>query len=170
MLCVTERFAQRLEGGVIAVGATAWDIGASNTNNGAVYVFEEPPGGWAGSVTESAILTSSEPFSNEALGLDVAMEGPFIVAGSDYNGTGGDNRESIYVFRRPAAGWTGAVNEIQRIEDDVTGRNDYGNEVSIQGGRIVTGARNDDLIANNAGRAYVYEGTLVLKDGFEEQP
>lgn len=156
-----------IDQGVIAVGATAWDRGASNTNDGAVYVFEEPPGGWTGELTEAAILTSSEPFNNEALGIDVAMEGDTLVAGTDYDGSAGGTRESVYVFRRPAGGWSGTLNEVQRLEDDVTGANNYANEVSFQGGRLVTGARNDDLVATNAGRAYVYVTALLLKDGFE---
>ena len=159
-----------VEGGIIAVGATAWDIGAPNTNNGAVYVFEEPPGGWSGEVMESAIPTSSEPFSNEALGIEVGIEGSTITAGTDYDGSAGGTRESIYVFRRPQGGWVGSITETQRLEDAVTGEKGYGNVVSIGSGRIITGARGDDLVATNAGRAYVYLLDGMFEDSFESRP
>jgi hypothetical protein len=157
-----------IQDGVIALGAVNWD-GASN-NSGAVYVFEEPPGGWSGDVNEVAILTSSVPFNGEVLGLDLAMNGPWIVAGSDYGGAAGGTRESVYLFQRPHGGWSGSLQEFQRLEDDVSGENDFGVQVAIGPNRIVTGAAFDDLLASNAGRAYVYAIDSVFRDVFEGVP
>lgn len=154
-----------IENGIVAVGAVNWD--GSGNNSGAVYVFEEPVGGWAGDINEVAILISSEPFNSEVLGRDVAMDGPLIVAGSDYSGTAGGTRESIYLFQQPPGGWIGTLSEFQRLEDDVTGENEYGLEVAVASDRIVTGAAFDDLLDTNAGRVYVYGIAPIFRDGFE---
>jgi hypothetical protein len=96
------------------------------------------------------------------------MDGSLIVAGSDYSGSAGGTRESVYLFRRPPGGWSGSLSEFQRLEDDVTGENEYGLEVAVASDRIVTGAAFDDLLDTNAGRAYVYGIAPIFRDGFED--
>jgi hypothetical protein len=41
------------------VGARRDDIGR-NSHQGSAYVFVKPPGGWAGTLTETAKLTASD--------------------------------------------------------------------------------------------------------------
>lgn len=158
-------FSVATDGVHVFIGARRYDNGASNV--GAVYVFELDG---SGVLNEVAILTSSVPFNGEVLGLDLAMDGPWIVAGSDYGGAAGGTRESVYLFQRPQGGWSGSLQEFQRLEDDVTGENDFGVQVAIAPNRIVTGAAFDDLLASNAGRAYVYAIDSVFRDVFEGAP
>lgn len=51
----------------------------SNTNHGAIYVFEEPVAGWSGTVNEVAQLHMSDPSSQIQFGWIVAMEGGTIM-------------------------------------------------------------------------------------------
>ena len=45
------------------------------SNRGAVYVFRQPASGWAGTLTETARLTTSDPGFFEQLGQSVAISG-----------------------------------------------------------------------------------------------
>ncbi len=156
-----------ISGATVALGASGWEPEGSNTGNGgAVYIFEEPPGGWSGALFESAQLLSSDPVSSEKLGFKVAMDGNTVVAATDKDGT--DARESVYVFTRPAGGWQGIITETQRLTDDVDGNNSYGRRVAIHGGLVVAGAQLDDGVDDDAGRAYVYVNEAVFSDSFED--
>ena len=65
------------------------------------YVFTKPPGGWSGTLQETAQLTVSDPRGG---GRSVAMSGDTIVIGADgYSGG--------YVFTKPAGGWSGTIHE-----------------------------------------------------------
>jgi hypothetical protein len=138
-----------IENGVIALGAHQYEPPGSNTNYGAIYVFEEPAGGWTGTITEAAKLVASDPGSQEKLGTSVAMYGDTIVAGPIA-------WDRAYIFTKPVGGWTGTLTETQRIDEDVTGDNDFGARVVVYNDQIVVTARYDDQIAENAGRAYLF--------------
>ena len=72
-----------------------------------LHVFTKPPGGWSGTVTESAKLTVAQP---DVGGFDsVAMTANTIVARPlPASGTNTPER-TLYVFTKPAAGWSGTV-------------------------------------------------------------
>lgn len=88
-------------GGSIAVSGNTLVAGVpdatvnGNADQGAVYVFTEPPSGW-GDATETAILTASNGLAGADLGASVAVSDNTIVA----SGSG-----SAYVFVAPPAGW-----------------------------------------------------------------
>ena len=71
-----------------------------------LYVFTEPPGGWSGTVEESAKLTVADPAIAGFGG--VAISGNTIVAfpvpGAQYA-----DAQTLYAFTRPAAGWSGTL-------------------------------------------------------------
>jgi hypothetical protein len=72
-----------------------------------LHVFTKPPGGWSGTVTESAKLTVAQP---DVGGIDsVAMTANTIVARPlPASGTNTPER-TLYVFTKPAAGWSGTA-------------------------------------------------------------
>ena len=138
-----------LQNGTIVLGASQYEPPGANTNDGSLYIFEEPVGGWAGTITETAKLIASDPGNQEKLGTAVAIHGDTIVAGPIA-------WDRAYIFTKPAAGWSGTLMETQRLDENVDGDNDFGAQVAIFNEQIVVTARYDDQIADNAGRAYLF--------------
>jgi hypothetical protein len=80
-----------ISGGTIVIGTEG------NCNcSPAAYVFTKPPGGWSGTVTESAKLTV--PNAAYPCMSSLAIDGPTIAAVCSGYG---------YVFTQPASGWRG---------------------------------------------------------------
>jgi hypothetical protein len=69
-------FSVAIRADTIAVGSPA-----SNTRqNGRVYVFVKPSGGWSGTLNENALLDASSLGLNDLLGFSVAVAGDSIVS------------------------------------------------------------------------------------------
>jgi hypothetical protein len=124
-----------ISGDTIAVGARAADIGA-NADQGAVYVFVKPAGGWA-SATETAKLTASGGAAGDHLGTAVAIDGDTIAVGA--NGAGVAAPGAVYVFVKPAGGWANTT-ETAKLTASAGFR--FGNAVAIDGDTIVAGYEN----------------------------
>ena len=69
-----------ISGRVIVAGAPEATV-AANEDQGAAYVFVEPPGNWA-NAHETAKLTASSGAAEDALGQSVAISGDTVVAGA----------------------------------------------------------------------------------------
>ncbi len=69
-----------ISGNTIVAGAPSAAIG-SNSNQGAAYVFIEPPNGWE-SMTQTAKLTASNGAAQDVLGFSVSVSANTIVAGA----------------------------------------------------------------------------------------
>jgi hypothetical protein len=95
----TQQFgsALALQDGYLYVGAPAADDPQVGDNTGAVYIFEDTPGGWV----EIGRLTSPEPFSNAQFGTLLALQGRHlaVVEGQFYEG----NR--LWLFQGQGADW-----------------------------------------------------------------
>jgi hypothetical protein len=101
-------------GSTVFVGSPAATIG-SNADQGAVYVYTEPAGGWAGTMTENAKLTVASGQSYDQLGTSLAAAGQIVVAGAP-NVTPPDGGVSAaYVFSEPAGGWAGSINQAAKL-------------------------------------------------------
>jgi hypothetical protein len=129
-----------ISGDTIAVGAPGAVVsGVANT--GAVYVFVKPAGGWA-NATQTAKLTESNILhQDDFLGQSVAISGDTIVAGAP--GRGG-RRGTVYVFVKPAGGWTNTTQTAQLYafddgSDEIRGER-LGTSVAISGDTIAAGA------------------------------
>jgi len=75
-----------------------------NNDQGAVYVFSKPSGGWT-NMTETARLTvNNAPSDYPVFGSSVAINptGQFIIAGYDQPGP---PAPVAYVFQKPSSGW-----------------------------------------------------------------
>lgn len=128
-------------GDTVFGGAQAANEGASNS--GAVYAFARPPGGWSGPQTEEAKLLIEAPVSSERLGWSVAASRDVVLAGARGSG-------SAYVFRRPTAGWSGTIHEVERIQAaDDPGAGSFGTAVGLAG--------HGGVIGTEAEAAYAYE-------------
>jgi FG-GAP repeat len=94
-------------GDTIVVGA----VGEAG-QRGAAYVFVKPSAGWAGALTETAKLTTSDGVVGDSFGAAVAASGTTIaVAAPSDDGS----RGSVYVFAKPLAGWSGSLQESAKL-------------------------------------------------------
>ena len=146
------------DGDVLVVGAS-FDDGAAGADQGAVYVYIRPAGGWGGSLVEAAKLLPSDPVAGQQFGHRVAIDGDTIVVGAPGPAVGGAARAgAAYVFVRPAGGWSGTLTETATLlATDGAAADELGVDVAIHGGVILAGASFDDVGVNlNQGSAYVF--------------
>jgi hypothetical protein len=129
---------------------------------GAVYAFVRPGGGWS-NATQTAKLTASDGHGDDRFGDAVAMsaDGSTIVAGAwrAVGSTGNSVQGAVYVFVKPAGGWTGSS---QHETAKLTAHDGHGDDrlgrsvaVSSDATTIVAGAY-FATVASNASQGKVY--------------
>lgn len=96
-----------MSGGVLAAGLPDATVGADR-NQGAVYLFTEPAGGWS-TETEQAKLVASNGQADDQFGGLVAISGDTVVVGGGTRGT------ALYVFTKSPRGWSGTLHEAARL-------------------------------------------------------
>ena len=143
-------------GCAVAIHGNTVAVGAYNDGQqGSVYVFERPVGGWSGNnVNETAKLTASNPETDEYFGYSLAMGDSLIAVGAYGDNT---SRGSVYVFEEPDTGWTSGT-QTAKLKSSVEQDYDcFGKSVAIYDTTIVTGAYHDDYSSyTNCGSAYIY--------------
>lgn len=121
---------------------------------GAVYVFDEPSGGWSGTLTQTAKLTASDALAGDGMGSSVSISGKTIVAGAPYQS---NSVGTAYVFTKPAGGWTNATQTAKLTASDGQTNEEFGISVSASGNVVVAGSPYETVGSNQAqGAAYVY--------------
>jgi hypothetical protein len=161
-----DRFGESVavDGDTIAAGATGFRVPcgcpAVTVGVGAVYVFTEPAGGWAGTVIEDARLMASDPpnsFQPAQLGGSVAVAGDTVIAGDlFYDTVGGNDSGAAFVFVEPAGGWAGVLLEDAKLLASDGESDELGTSVAVSGTTVVAGAPLDDDAEFDAGAAYVF--------------
>lgn len=115
---------------VLSVGATGsgdrfgWGLaGSGNTlvvgapfsgagNQGAAYVYTEPPGGWSGTPEPRATLVASDGAANDLLGFTVGVSGSTVAAAAPYADVGANaDQGAVYLYDQPESGWSGTLSE-----------------------------------------------------------
>jgi hypothetical protein len=123
----------------IVVGAPAAEING-NAEQGAAYVFVEPPTGWATTSAFNAQLTASDGTYQCVFGISVGIGGDSIVIGApfhqDQTGPG-----EAYVFSKPAIGWTTATQTAILTRSPQGPYDEFGLSVAISNGTVVVGAQ-----------------------------
>jgi hypothetical protein len=143
-----------MNGNTIVVGAPFDTVGA-NFTQGAVYVFVEPPTGWA-NMTETARLTASDGTVGDVLGEAVAIGGNTIVAGAaGANLEPNELQGAAYVFVKPANGWSDATETAKLTASDGATDDFFGSSVSISGDTVAIGA-DGATIGSNPYQGAVY--------------
>jgi len=143
-----------ISGDTIVVGAP--DDEDDGSAGGAVYVFVEPPGGWAGTRTEDAELLASDAVPGHGLGRSVAIDGDVVAAGS-FDGDQGDDAGAVYVFVEPAGGWTGQPTESAKLlASDGEEGDGLGSAVALSGSTLLASAPWDQPSGPLSGSAYVF--------------
>ena len=138
-----------MRGDVIVAGAPQ-DEPAGGIDHGSAYVFVKSASGWSGTLTESARLVASDTADFDLLGWSVALNDGTIVAGAP--GAGGSNNGAVYVFEKPALGWSGTLTERAKLVASDGGGN-LGVSAAISGNTVAAGAFIDNAIA---GKAYIF--------------
>jgi trimeric autotransporter adhesin len=99
---------------------------------------------------QRAQLTTTENFQDES-GLAAAIDGNTVaMSGPGLLGTG-----AVYVFVKPASGWTN-MTQTARLTPSEAGGIGFGRSIGISGNTIVVGAPNDNQSNGQLGAAYVF--------------
>ncbi|MGH2542457.1 MAG: hypothetical protein ACRDIB_06665, partial [Ardenticatenaceae bacterium] len=127
-----------IESDTVVVGVPEADIGP-DADQGAAYVFMAPPGGWVGTLTETAKLLVADGQEWDALGSDVAVRGDTVVVGA--NQYYAEAPGAAYIFLEPSGGWAGALTETaQLLASDGQPDDRFGEEVALSSDTIAVGA------------------------------
>jgi hypothetical protein len=151
-----------VSGSTIVVGAPYHTVG-SNGDQGAVYVFTQPPsGGWA-DATQTAELTASDGNVSDYFGLSVAISGSTIVVGAPYANS---YQGGAYVYTEPAGGWSGSTANPMTQTAELSASNggtnrNFGDSVAVSGATVVVGTPYQTVGANTSQGA-VYEYTMPV--------
>lgn len=133
-------------GSALSVVGNTIVVGAMEAHlQGAAYVFVKPANGWT-DMTQTAELTASDGAPSDFFGISVSMSDKTIVVGAPdaHSGQG-----AVYTFVEPLGGWQdgGQTSEI-------SGTNQLGRSVVVNGSRIVAGA--PAFITTQHPAAYVF--------------
>lgn len=146
-----------IDGNVILAGSPGATIGANQ--QGAAFIFVEPPNGWA-DMTQTAELSASDGVANDAFGIGVAISGATVAVGAPdatINSGGQFGQGATYVFSEPAGGWTNATETAKLTASDGTSDASLGYSMAISAGTIVAGAPSQsDPNGSVGGAAYVF--------------
>ena len=167
-----------VDGNTIVVGASGDQntIGGAEASTGSAYVFTRPDNGWTNSAgTETAKLTASDGADSDQFGRSVAVDGDTIVVGAHQNDDDGTDSGSIYVFIKPANGWTDTAGTVKLTASNGKAGDRFGIALALDGDTaLVAAPRNDandddDDTGNDvlgAGSAYVFdiEGWAKIPD------
>ncbi len=138
----------------VVVGAP--DRGGENAELGAAYVFVKPASGWAGSLTQTAELTASDPGKGDEFGGALAISGGLIVAGAPSHATGMNTEQGAgYAFVEPATGWRTTTETDELIATGGAAGDRLGLSVALSGDTILLGAP-DRAVKRALGRGAVY--------------
>jgi FG-GAP repeat len=144
------------------VVAAAWAATVSGkSNQGALYVFERPAGGWS-NATQAAKLTASDGAAQDTLGYSVAVssDGSTVVAGA-INATSVANASgpgAAYVFVRPAGGWKNATETAKLTASDDGRFDNFGISVGVSadGSTVAVGSQFTIIDGSKEGAVYVF--------------
>jgi hypothetical protein len=129
-----------VSGRTIVVGTTHHMAASTDVEQGAAYVFTALASGWA-HANQVAILRAPRGQSEEAFGRSVAISGNTIVVGAPDREVGRRaSRGAVYVFVKPASGWSHVSRPLKLIATRGQADEFFGESVSISGNTVVVGA------------------------------
>lgn len=136
-------------GGSVSISGGTIAATSNNTGTPNVYLFQEPPGGWSGTVVETAILTKAGGGANFE---QVAISGDTVVA-ADIVSLG--QFGTAHVWIEPAGGWTGTQTETAILSpSDPAFFDFFGHRLAVEGDVIVAATSGQ---SDPTGRqAYIY--------------
>ena len=145
-----------VSGNTVFAGAPRATIGV-NEQQGAVYVFSEPGGGWSNE-TQAAKLTASDGVKGSRLATSLAGSGTTVVAGDPTAKVGANEGQgTAYVFTEPGGGWSNETQAAKLTASDGAASVNLGESVGVSGSTVVAGAPQAKVGENERqGAAYVF--------------
>ncbi len=135
-----------IDGNYIVIGDKGYDSDTSNNDRGALFVFKNDGSG----VFQKVATILGDNTSNEWLGVSVAIDGDYIVAGGGI----ADVNSSVYIFKNDGSDSFTLEQQIRPsdLQADVT---DYfGSAVALNGTTLVVSA---ELKDSAKGAVYIFE-------------
>ena len=147
-------------GSAVAVAGTVVAAGSPDdddrgNSSGSVYLFEEPAGGWQDMHETTKLLP---PYNSDRLkmGEVIALDSTVLAAGCINDDVNGYGSGSVYLFERPAGGWSSGIAGIRITPSDSRQFLNFGSSVDIRGDRLVAGGWHDNTYGLNSGAAYLF--------------
>ena len=145
-----------IHGDTVVVGADHDDNGVLGA--GSAYLFQKPAAGW-NDMNQTAKLTASDPGKWDSFGTSVAINGDTVVVGTPFHDEGSiSGTGSIYLFQKPADGWSDMTQTAKLTASDASEYDYFGAGGAIYGDTIVVGAHRDDEGGTDRGSAYLFKG------------
>jgi hypothetical protein len=153
----------------VVAGAEAASVGG-NSGQGAVYVFVEPTGGWAGGpLNQTAKLTASDGLQLDYFGASVALnfEANSIAVGAPlapYSTSGkyiGPGPGKVYTYLKPQGGWANTSTYSQKLVVS-GGKNgaQYGISIGTNANTLAAGTVNATIAGKTSqGAAFIAKQT-----------
>ncbi|MEN7548276.1 T9SS type A sorting domain-containing protein [Rapidithrix thailandica] len=108
-----------------------------------IYVFEKPEDGWAYMMTETAVLTPSDPVENMPFGTSIAMDEETIVVGAPQDSVAGNAEQgALYVFSKSDTTWVNMTETARLTCSDGASYGHFGSWVSLDKDRILSKQNN----------------------------
>ncbi|HEY6292912.1 MAG TPA: FG-GAP repeat protein [Terriglobia bacterium] len=125
-----------MSGNTVVVGAPLVLVDG-HVDQGAAYVYVEPPGGWKDMIA-TAKLTAFDGEDDDFFGSAVAIDNGTVAVGAPAELVPG----MAYVYVEPSGGWkTTSMYDAKLTASDGTTYDQFGGSVSMSGNTIVTGAQ-----------------------------
>jgi len=136
-----------LDGDTLAVGS---ELDATSPGSGTVQVFARAGGAW----TLQQRLVPEDGAGGPGYGQTIAVEGDTMAVGAWTDATQGTNAGSVYGYRRSGNVWSPLPKLLPAAGGGAT---QFGEQVALSGGVLVTGSSRDDMISEFGGSASVID-------------
>jgi hypothetical protein len=142
-------------GASVSISSDYIIVGAPKDDNdsGSAYIFAKPASGWT-DMTETAKLTG---LGYNNFGSSVSISGNFAIVGAPWNNDQGSRSGKVYLFEKPATGWTDMTETAKLTANDGASYDYFGSNVAISGDTIVVSAFGNDDNGSGSGSAYIFE-------------
>jgi len=142
--------------GTALIGSYRSTVGTTATQ-GAAYLFRDADTA-SGTVTQTAILTSSDGATSDYFGYSVSQSGTSALIGAYLADIGPTiNQGAAYLFRHTDTAASSATQDLKLISSDGAASDQFGFSVSLSGTTALVGANNADVAStSNQGAAYLF--------------
>jgi hypothetical protein len=130
-------------GTAVAISGNTVVVGSQYTSltaPGRAYVFVEPESGWSTTDVPTAQLSSTDSSAGDAFGESVVIDGGTIAISSPWAPVNGTPEGAIYVYAKPADGWTNMTQTAKLAASDLGGGARFGGTLALSGDTVVTGS------------------------------
>jgi outer membrane protein assembly factor BamB len=140
------------DGNLVVVGTPYADAKGTD-GGGSVYIYD--------ATTNNLVqtLNNPTPSTNDLFGCSVAVSGNTVVVGAYRDDTGATDAGSAYIYDATTGNLLWTLNNPTPVTLD---DGSFGIAVAVSGNTVVVGAYCNDLGANGAGSAYIYDATTGI--------